>query len=129
MRHGESGNNLLAKISYQLYNEKRVAEPELSPEGVLQCFAVGQYLKRTGIKIDEFICSAHKRAILSALEVIKGSEQAPLSLMVLIHERGGMFFKNEVTTGLTKQEVLTLAPEIKINDTEIGENGWYKLDH
>ena len=49
--------------------------------------------------------------------------------MVLIHERGGIFCKNEVSSGLTKQEVLSLAPEIKINDNEIGENGWFKLDH
>ena len=37
MRHGESVNNVLAKVDEQIYHENRVAEPELSAQGVEDC--------------------------------------------------------------------------------------------
>lgn len=37
MRHGESGNNILSKISDELYLTQRKPEPELSPKGEADC--------------------------------------------------------------------------------------------
>ena len=66
MRHGETINNQLAKISRELYEKERTAEPELSETGVKDCKRVGEALKQMGIKIDKMLTSPHKRAILSA---------------------------------------------------------------
>ena len=37
MRHGETTNNILSKISEEIYQKERVAEPELSQKGELDC--------------------------------------------------------------------------------------------
>ena len=59
----------MAKISRELYERDRTAEPELSEIGVRDCKRAGESLKSMGIKIDKFITSAHKRAILTAKHV------------------------------------------------------------
>ena len=69
MRHGESQNNVLSKISKEAYEQKRSAEPEISEQGVKDCEQVGEWLKTNNIKIDQIYTSAHKRAILSARHV------------------------------------------------------------
>ena len=91
MRHGESANNILAKISKEEYKSKRVAEPELSPQGVKECEQVGEWLRTTGVQIDSALTSAHKRAILSTKHALIGyQKQVPTQLMLNIHERGGV---------------------------------------
>ena len=50
--------------------------------------------------------------------------------MLQIHERGGVYKGSNVFKGLSKQEVLNLVPDIKIDDsTKISEEGWSSLDH
>lgn len=44
MRHGESQNNVLSKISKELYHEKRSAEPEISDLGLKECEQLGAWL-------------------------------------------------------------------------------------
>jgi hypothetical protein len=41
MRHGESYNNVLSKISNELYEKDRVPEPELSQKGKNDCTLIG----------------------------------------------------------------------------------------
>ena len=69
MRHGESQNNVLAKIDDEIYESTRTAEPELSEQGVKDCRALGARLKEMGLKIDHMITSPHKRAVLSLKNV------------------------------------------------------------
>ena len=71
MRHGESQNNILAKIDRTIYQERRVYEPELSELGVSECKQLGQAVKAAGIQIDLVLTSAHKRALLSARHVLE----------------------------------------------------------
>lgn len=66
MRHGESYNNVLAKISREDYQNKRVYEPELSEVGKDACKRMGVEFGKLGIKLSRIICSPQKRAILSA---------------------------------------------------------------
>lgn len=58
MRHGESQNNVLSKISPQLWQEKRTNEPELSARGVDDCRAAGARFSELGITFDLMITSA-----------------------------------------------------------------------
>ena len=83
MRHGESTNNVLSKISKELYYQKRVAEPEISEQGIKECEKVGEWLRTNGIKIDHIYTSAHKRAVLSSKHVrIAYQQEVPIELMV-----------------------------------------------
>ncbi len=72
MRHGETLNNVYAKISMKVFEEKRAAEPELSDIGVNSCIQMGQKLKELGFQFDKIMCSGHKRAILSAKYLREG---------------------------------------------------------
>ena len=45
MRHGETTNNVLAKLDRERFLKERVAEPEISEKGVEECFQVGEWLK------------------------------------------------------------------------------------
>jgi len=48
------------------------SDPGLTELGSQSCLRLGQELKNLGIKIDKMMCTGHKRAILSAVEVRKG---------------------------------------------------------
>ena len=131
MRHGESQNNVLSKISNELYQEKRSAEPEISEKGLKECEEIGTWLNINKFKIDHIYTSAHKRALLSALHVRKAYQcEVPIELMLQIHERGGVYKGNDVFKGLSKEKVIELVPDIKIDQqAKITDEGWYALDH
>ena len=66
MRHGESQNNVIAKIfPHDIYIAQRTSDPELSQQGIEDCRMAGTRLSEMGIKFDVMLTSAHKRAILS----------------------------------------------------------------
>ena len=69
MRHGESQNNVLRKISPQLWETNRSNEPELSDRGIDDCRATGARLSDLGFTFDLMLTSAHKRAVLSLKNV------------------------------------------------------------
>ncbi len=103
MRHGESQNNVLGKISKEAYNEKRVSEPEISLEGIQECEQLGEWLRTNKIQIDQMYTSAHKRAIMSVQAVRKAyQKEVPVELLLQIHERGGIYQGSEVFKGLTR---------------------------
>ena len=83
MRHGESQNNVLAKIDDTVYRQYRQAEPELSDTGVADCRMLGAKLKEIGLKIDHMYTSAHKRAVLSLKNVREAmdAKNIPCSIM------------------------------------------------
>ena len=57
MRHGESFNNMLAKIGRHEYETKRVYEPELSDVGKDACKRMGIEFGNLGVQISRIICS------------------------------------------------------------------------
>ena len=52
MRHGESQNNAMKRVSKELWDKYRLCEPELSEKGIEDCQKLGLRLKELGIKID-----------------------------------------------------------------------------
>ena len=104
MRHGESYNNVLSKISNELYEKDRVPEPELSQKGKNDCTLIGQWLKDNKIKIDRIYSSAHKRALQSAKLVLAELEKTiPVHIMHQIHEVGGVYMKGKTFPGLNEK--------------------------
>ena len=65
MRHGESQNNVLSKISHELSRQYRTAEPEISNVAIGECRAVGTKLTEMGLNFDLMLCGAQKRAVQS----------------------------------------------------------------
>jgi len=63
MRHGETNNNVLFKISKAAWVDHMTAEPELSAQGVEECKMVGTRMTEMGLNFDLMLTSAHKRAI------------------------------------------------------------------
>ena len=119
MRHGESQNNVLAKISPEAWRNHRTSEPELSQRGVQECQAVGTRLSEMGIKFDLMLTSAHKRAILSlkhVRETYVHSQNIPCQIMTQIHEQWGVNLGEQTFPGLTRSEVLELLPELEITE-------------
>ena len=93
MRHGESQNNVLAKISKDLWANGRTYEPELSAQGVEECRMVGARLSEMGIKFDLMLTSAHKRAVLSlknVRETYAHTATTPCEIFTQIHEEKGV---------------------------------------
>ena len=78
--------------------------------------------------------SAQKRAILSLKSVREGLDQkeVPCSLMIQIHEKGGVHINKKTQTGLKRSEVLELLPDLQIDKDQaklIDEDGWFKQNH
>ena len=65
MRHGESQNNVLSKLSPEMSIAHRTSDPELTQKAIEDCHNVGIRLSEMGIKFDLMLTSPHKRAILS----------------------------------------------------------------
>ena len=66
MRHGESQNNVLHKISHEYGFKHRVPDPELSQMGRKEAVDLGERLAEIGVKLDVILTSAFKRALQSA---------------------------------------------------------------
>ena len=93
MRHGESLNNIMSKISAEAHQRYRTYEPEMSPQGVEWCRRVGTRLSEMGIKFDLMLTSCHKRALLSLKNVRETyihTETTPCEVMTQIHEEFGV---------------------------------------
>lgn len=135
MRHGESQNNVLAKISAEAHRNHRTYEPELSQLGAEECRMVGAKLTEMGIRFDMMLTSAHKRAILSlknVRETYQFSESTPCAIMTQIHEEFGVNMGGQTFPGLTRSQVLELMPELQISEEQgqiLTEDGWFRLDH
>ena len=139
MRHGESGNNILALISKQVYEQVRTHEPELSDIGQESCRRMGEEMNKLNFKIDKIYCSAHKRAILSAKFFREGFfkfqeqnniEKLPIHLKVNIHELGGIYMGEKCFPGLNKKQVKELVNDIIIPEKEQiwDEKGWFQRE-
>jgi len=95
MRHGESMNNVTMEL-YEgdpaLYQQHRQAEPEISQTGINSSFKMGEKIKSIDIKIDRIMCSAQKRAIMSAKYFREGyakeEEKPEVHLYLKGHEKG-----------------------------------------
>ena len=95
MRHGESQNNVLSKISREAWREHRTSEPELSDLGVEECRQTGARMRELGFEFDLMLTSAQKRAILSLKHVRDAFKSAegilpPCAVMTEIHEEKGV---------------------------------------
>lgn len=115
MRHGESQNNILGKISNEIYTAHRTSEPELSARGVADCCKAGQRLAEMGIKFDFMLTSAHKRAVLSLKHVrenLPDARSIPCYIMTQIHEENGVNMAGQIYPGLSRTEILELLPEL-----------------
>ena len=134
MRHGESQNNILGKISNQAWSEHRTSEPELSAQGVDSCRRIGERLTQLGIKIDLMITSAHKRAILSLKNVrdTYALPQPTCEIMTQIHEESGVNMAGQIYPGLSRSQVIELMPDLYIPEDQseiLTEDGWCRLEH
>jgi len=150
MRHGESQNNVYAKMDRALYEEKRTFEPELSTQGVQDCRDLGSAIKDMGLNIDCILTSAHKRAILSARNVREtfiggpqggpvqatsteevGVKVPPVHLFIKIHEKGGIYQKEKCFGGLNPLQATALLPDLHIAESQdklIDESGWWRSE-
>lgn len=111
MRHGESQNNILSKISREAWRQHRTSEPELSDQGVDECRRTGARMRELGFEFDLMLTSAHKRAVLSLKHVrdtfkSTASSLPPCAIMTEIHEEKGVTMGGEVFPGLTRSQVL-----------------------
>ena len=135
MRHGESQNNILGKISKEIYTSHRTSEPELSARGVADCCQAGQRLSEMGIKFDFMLTSAHKRAVLSLKHVrenLADAQSIPCYIMTQIHEEHGVNMAGQIYPGLSRTEILELLPELQIpadQEEIVTEEGWCRLPH
>ena len=118
MRHGESQNNVLSKISHEIYSQVRTYEPELSEHGAATCRRVGERLSEIGIKFDLMLTSAHKRAVLSLKNVMEtySLPHPPCEIFTQIHEENGVNMAGKIYPGLSRSQVLELMPELTIPD-------------
>ena len=120
MRHGESQNNVVHKISDEFGYKHRVVDPNLSEMGKAECQELGKRLAEIGIQLDIILMSAHRRALQSAALVKKGygNSDVPMQLMVQIHEEGGEYGgKHEWNMpGLSRSQVLEIVPELIITE-------------
>ena len=105
MRHGETFNNLLAAISPEAYNSRRVNEPPMSKQGKESTLLTGQKMKELGFSFDKIICAAHYRSLESAklLRQGFGNETLPIELFLKCHEIGGVYEGDRMFPGLTKK--------------------------
>ena len=79
---------------------------------------MGSKLKQMGLKIDTIMCSAHRRALISARLLREGfsSEESgsvvPIHLYVKGFEHKGVYRGDQTFPGLTKQEALVEVPDL-----------------
>ena len=133
MRHGETQNNLLHRISVEAYNQHRSYEPELSEDGARDSQRLGKAMSEAGFALDVILTSAHKRAILSAKHVIESYPDIPVHLMVNIHEVEGVHMKGKCYPGLNMVQAKELLPQLQISAAEAAifgneSDGWYKRE-
>ena len=136
MRHGESYNNILGMISREDYENKREFEPKMSEIGNQSCIQMGQKMKELGFEFSKILCSAHRRAILSAKllrEGFMGDEsegQPPIQLFVKAHEYQGVHMKGKTYPGLNMKEIKEIVPDISADPNhEISdEKGWFERE-
>ena len=133
MRHGESQNNILGKISVEAWRDHRTSEPELSAQGIADSRAVGERLAQLGIKIDLMLTSAHKRAILS-LKNVRDTytlPHPPCEVMTEIHEENGVNMAGQIYPGLSRSQVIELLPDLQVPESQsdlLTEDGWCRLE-
>ena len=133
IRHGESQNNLLHRISEDLYHKHRSFEPELSEVGIDDCQNAGKAMLKAGITFDVLLTSAHKRALLSAKHILESYPEVPVQLMLKVHEHGGVYMQGKTYPGLNMTQAKEILPQLQIPDSEAAifgdeHSGWFKQD-
>ena len=141
LRHGESYNNVLyqsVNFDSKAYREIRGLEPKVSEVGEAASLAIGAKMAEMGLKFSKIMCSAQKRALITAKLVRDGlnsvgkegeeeskCEQIPIHLYVRGHEFQGTYLKNVAYPGLSTEEVKEVIPDIVIDENQkISELGW-----
>jgi len=145
IRHGQSTNNALHKISSRVY------DPALTDMGQKQAARVAEHLataKQTAYRFDDtkegairstvegfgiskLYCSAMYRAMLTARPIGKALGLEP-EVWVDIHESGGMYLKKEGQEpvgypGKTRAEILAEFPNYILPE-RVTEKGWWRVD-
>ena len=119
MRHGETNNNVLFKISKAAWVDHMTAEPELSAQGVEECKMVGTRMTEMGLNFDLMLTSAHKRAIQSlknVRETYANSQSTPCEILTQIFEEHGVYdAQGNTYPGLSRSKVLELLPDLTIS--------------
>ncbi len=147
IRHGESTNNVLARLrlDYDDYLSRRVPDPDLTETGRKQAELVARHLAGSGhpengsnelatsgslgYGIQRLYVSAMYRALLTA-QPIATALNLPAEVHVGIHEHGGMFHGHPRTDdvvsfpGLTRAEMTEQFPGYVLPDG-VSDQGWY----
>ena len=136
IRHGQSENNALWARAHS--NVDRVSDPQLTPTGRKQIEATALFLEKSletdpslGYKSGDvhIYCSLMDRAIQSGL-IIANRLSLPLHAQLDIHENGGLYLEDPLTTERTGEHGRSLAdlkttyPNLILSDG-INVSGWW----
>jgi 2,3-bisphosphoglycerate-dependent phosphoglycerate mutase len=131
VRHGQSFNNTLPD------GVGRVADPPLTESGVKQAPLVARHLEdgagkdpyvsdgpTAGYGITKLFTSAHLRCLQTSEPIGEALDLDP-EIWVDVHEECGIWMDDvDTLPGMTRSEIATQFPRVKIPD-EIGEDGWW----
>jgi broad specificity phosphatase PhoE len=95
IRHGESTNNVMEQTSSELYNANRQPDPDLSPLGVQQATATGEWLANDSAAsfiapFDELFVSPILRTMQTAEPIAKSLNLTP-TVWTDVFEHGGIY--------------------------------------
>ena len=137
IRHAESRNNI--RKSY----DERVADPELTSNGLLQSNHLANFLQNglhlkdtecedNGNPFDQIYCSAMKRS-LETVDPIGLATGLKPEVWLDIHEVGGLYIYNSDHTnqigrsGLTREQINHSFPEYILPEG-LNDSGWWNKD-
>lgn len=151
IRHGESFNNCIYETVRQRFGEtltheefeneiNKLHDPDcgLSPKGLRQAQALGEYLKEHSLEMIKDIhqwkiySSPMHRCLLTALEVSKGFQNKSVFVHPKLFESDGCYRVNSDGTteglrGMSKEEVEERFPHFSCLPGM--EAGWFQLNH
>lgn len=125
VRHAESDNNRLARISMEEYYLKRVSDPLLTEEGVMQARSVvgAVELLHKELPFTRLYSSAFRRALATIAPVARQLGMR-VDLWLAVHEVGGVKARTGTERGITQSALRAEFPFVA-NPEVVGEDGWW----
>jgi len=130
IRHGESENNILCRVSFDHYKKYRKPDPKLSKLGEAQALAAADYFEKNPpvvSPISQILVSPMTRALMTAKPIAEKLKLAPV-VWADLYEVGGCFGGQEGNFwgdgGLKRSDMKTQFPKFKL-PSNITEKGWY----
>lgn len=136
IRHAESANNVLAKISYDELINNRTEDPNLTENAKDETKHLAKFLK-TNFNINKFYTSALIRS-LTTTQIIAdeytnttdndNGNMPQVEVFTDLHEFGGCHHKGLGKTGMNKDSIKELFKNFIIPDDADLTEGWWKSE-